>query len=236
MDRRETIKAMLLGTLAGGVALSGCDAVISIDAQDLPEFKEGGYGRTYKEKQLDEKLKAEQFFTEAEAETLSILVDIILPSTTSADSATGAGVPEFLEFIVKDMPKHQLPIRGGLMWLDNRSNRMFNKIFSICSSGEQIQLIDEIAYPDKATHEVAQGVKFFSLLRNLTLTGYYTSEAGIKDLGYKGNTPNVWDGVPEEVLRKHNLQYDPEWLAKCIDQDKRMDIARWDEEGNLTNS
>ena len=56
---------------------------------------------------------------------------------------------------------------------------------------------------------------------------------GIDDLGYVGNTPNVWDGVPQEVLDEHGLAYDPVWLAKCVDQSKRGDIAKWDAEGNL---
>jgi hypothetical protein len=70
-------------------------------------------------------------------------------------------------------------------------------------------------------------------MRNLTLTGYYTSKIGIEDLGYKGNTPNVWDGVPEDVLAQHDVSYDAEWIEKCVDQSKRGIIAEWDEEGNL---
>jgi len=76
-------------------------------------------------------------------------------------------------------------------------------------------------------------IQFFSLMRNLTLTGYYTSKIGIEELGYKGNMPNVWDGVPEDVLEQHGLAYDEEWLAKCVDQSKRGIIAEWDNEGNL---
>lgn len=64
-------------------------------------------------------------------------------------------------------------------------------------------------------------------------TGYYTTRMGIDDLGYKGNTPNVWDGVPEEVLREHGMSYEKKWLTKCMDQDKRTELARWDEKGNL---
>ena len=59
--------------------------------------------------------------------------------------------------------------------------------------------------------------------------------ARIKDLGYEGNMANVWDGVPEEVLKEHDVAYDPEWLAKCVDQSKRDVIAEWDEEGNLVS-
>jgi hypothetical protein len=121
------------------------------------------------------------------------------------------------------------------MWLDHRSNRIYGKDFRTCSETQQKQLLDEIAYPDDAKPEVAQGVSFFTYLRNLVLTGYYTSEMGIRDLGYKGNTPTLWDGVPDEVLQKHNLAYEPDWLAKCIDHEKRYEIAEWDEDGRLIN-
>ncbi|NNE76845.1 MAG: gluconate 2-dehydrogenase subunit 3 family protein, partial [Pricia sp.] len=76
-------------------------------------------------------------------------------------------------------------------------------------------------------------IQFFYLMRGLTMTGYYTSKVGIADLGYKGNMPNVWDGVPQDVLDQHGVAYDPEWIAKCVDQSKRNEIAEWDENGNL---
>jgi hypothetical protein len=77
------------------------------------------------------------------------------------------------------------------------------------------------------------GIKFFSDLRNLTLTGYYTTKIGFDDLGYAGNRPNLWDGVPADVLKDHDVEYDPEWIAKCIDHDTREEIAVWDDDGNL---
>ena len=119
------------------------------------------------------------------------------------------------------------------MWLDHEANKAYHKEFKACSEEEQKALCDLIAYPDLAKPEMEQGVKFFNLVRNLTLTGFYTTKMGVEELGYKGNTPSVWDGVPEGVLKKHGLSYEEEWLAKCIDQEKRMNIAQWDEEGNL---
>ena len=121
------------------------------------------------------------------------------------------------------------------MWLDNRAQKRFQYTFSECSEVQQKLLLDEIAWPDEASPEKEQGVGFFNRMRNLVLTGYYTTEMGIKDLGYQGNVPNTWDGVPESTLAKHNLSYDPEWLEKCIDQDTRNEIAQWDEQGNLIN-
>ena len=180
-----------------------------------------------------QKLFEAEYFNEAELTTIATLCDLILPANDNFGSATDAGVHEFIEFIVKDITTYQTPIRGGLMWLNNRANRKYGATFVKCSGSQQKALLDEIAYPDKASPEVAQGVEFFNTMRNLTLTGYYTSKMGIEDLGYQGNRPNIWDGVPEDVLQKHGMAYEEAWLAKCVDQSKREDIAEWDDEGNL---
>lgn len=233
MDRRESLKTILVGSFAGGLLLNGCSTDVAEKPPVIVQNDTEGYGRTPEEKALDEKLHDLQSFNEHELETIAVLCDMILPASNDFGSATEAGVPEFIEFISKDIPSHQLPLRGGIMWLDHRSNKLHGKEFISSSDGQQKILLDEIAYPDKASPEVEQGVRFFSLMRNLTLTGYYTTKMGIEDLGYKGNTPNIWDGVPEDVLKEHGMSYDKEWLAKCIDQDKRNDLAQWDSEGNL---
>lgn len=230
MDRRESIKSLLVGSMAGGMLLNGCSPS---DTQTPAAMDAPGYGRTDAEKARDASLLAEQFFTERELTTLAHLCDLILPSNDHFGSASESGVPGFIEFMAKDLPHHQVPIRGGLMWLDHRSNERFSLVFTSCTLAQQKELLDEIAYPDKAAPVVQPGVRFFSLIRNLTLSGYYTSEMGIKDLGYMGNSPNVWDGVPDEILNEHGLQYDAEWLAKCIDQNTRMEVAKWDADGNL---
>lgn len=232
MDRRESLKSLLVGSFAGGLLLNGCAAEEKLETP-APKVEKEGYGRTPEEEALDEELYSEQFFNTHELETIAVLCDIILPATLSAGSATDAGVPEFIEFIVKDMPYHQLPLRGGVMWLDNRSGKLYQKEFIACSDVRQKALLDEIAYPEKAPAGLEQGVRFFTHMRNLTLTGYYTTKMGIEDLAYKGNTPNAWDGVPEEVLREHGMSYEKEWLAKCVDQKKPGGLASWDADGNL---
>lgn len=233
MNRRDSMKSLLLGSLAGGLVLNSCDTKETpIATEPIPESS-NGYGRTPKEKARDQRLMSEQFFQEHELETIAILCDIILPATSTAGSATEAEVPAFIEFISKDIPSHQVPLRGGIMWLNSRSNKKFDKPFKDCSDTQQKELLDEIAYPEKAAPELSAGVSFFTLMRNLTLTGYYTTKIGIDDLGYKGNRPNIWDGIPEDVLKEHGMEYEEEWLAKCVNQETREVIAEWDEDGNL---
>jgi hypothetical protein len=233
MDRRTTLKSLLLGTVAGGLAIQGCKpgSEKTLDASVIKDS--GGYGRTPKEMERDQSLHQEKLFSDHELATIAILCDIILPADALSGSATEAEVPAFIEFIAKDIPNHQIPLRGGMMWLDHTCNTRFGRVFKDLSQDQQIDIVDLIAYPDTFADVHKPGVRFFSLMRDLTISGYYTTRMGIDALGYKGNVPNVWDGVPGEVLKKHGVEYEEGWLAKCIDQNTRSEIAKWDENGNL---
>jgi hypothetical protein len=164
--------------------------------------------------------KEDKFFNEHEMATITVLGDIIMPKDEVSGSASDAKVPEFIEFIVKDMPTHQTPLRGGLRWLDLHCYKLYEKAFVNLTAAQQITVVDSIAYPNKAPKELAQGVSFFNLMRDLVTTGFYTTEIGIKDLGYVGNAPNQWNGVPDEVLKQYKLAYTEKELKECLSFDK----------------
>jgi hypothetical protein len=168
-------------------------------------------------------------------ETLTILCDLILPPSEQFKGASDADVVSFIEFMSKDEETLQPDLRGGIMWLDHKSNTEYGTEFKSATVEQQKEILDQIAYyePEIPSNERPFEVNFFSLVRNLTMTGFYTSKIGIEEIGYKGNQPNVWDGVPQDVLDQHGVSYDEEWLAKCVDQSKRGIIAEWDEDGNL---
>lgn len=233
MDRRESLRSIILGSLAGGLVVHGC-APSTEEAQDLVTTARH-FGRTPEEKELIAELNAEQFFNTHELATITVLCNLILPPVEQYGGIEEAEVPEFIEFMAKDIPEMQLLLRGGLMWLDHKSNSDYQMEFKLATEEQQKQILDTIAFYDPYTPMQQQPleIQFFSLMRNLTLTGYYTSKVGIEELGYKGNMPNIWDGVPQEVLDQHGVAYDEEWLAKCVDQSKRGIIAEWDDEGNL---
>lgn len=233
MNRRENLKLLFTGSLASGFLWTGC-APETKEIQHEPTIGDfGSYGRTAEEIQHNEQLKSTVFFTDEEKSKINVLVDIIIPADDTSGSATEAGVPDFIEFMMKDIPSFQTPMRGGLLWLDYRADDLFGEKFLDISDEQRIQIIDEIAYPDRAMPEMEGGVRFFNMLRNLTSTGFFTSEEGFKDLGYVGNRPNAWDGVPEEVLAKHGFQYDEKYKDVYLDVNTRGTIAQWDDEGNL---
>ncbi|WP_346317111.1 gluconate 2-dehydrogenase subunit 3 family protein [Chitinophaga sp. YIM B06452] len=228
MDRRESLKALVIGSLSTGVILSACETKPG-EKENVGAGVLKAYGRTPDEVQRDESLLKETFFTAAEMKTITVLADIIIPKDDTSGSASEAKVPDFIEFIVKDQPKFQTPMRGGLRWLDVHSLKLHNKIFTDLGKEQQLAIADQIAYPDKAAPELSQGVSFFSVMRNLTATGFFTSEMGLKDLGYKGNQPNVWDGVPDDVLKQYGLAYDEKTLAISIKPDDRGKVMTWED-------
>ena len=213
MDRRKYLKSLVVGTAGAGLLLQSCKE----EKPDVGEVKnEFTIDRTKEELAYERKLVSEKFFDAHEMKTITILADIIIPKDDRSGSASDAKVPEFIEFIVKDMPRHQTPMRGGLKWLDLQCMKRFNSDFASCTKEQQIGMVDAIAYPERAKPEMAQGVAFFNLMRDLTATGFFTSEIGIKDLDYQGNRPNQWDGVPQDVLDQYGLKYDQRTLEISV--------------------
>lgn len=221
MDRRKSLKALAVGTLSAGVLLEACK---DNDAEKKAAEAKGSTPASTIDRMKEEEahykaITAQTFFTPHEMATITILGDIIIPRDEVSGSASDAKVPEFIEFIVKDMPEHQIPMRGGLRWLDMQCLKRYEKAFKDCDQKQQMEMVDEIAWPAKAKPEMAQGVAFFNLMRNLTATGFYTSEIGVKDIGYAGNKPNKWNGVPDDVLKQYGLAYTEKELKECARYD-----------------
>jgi len=236
MDRRKSIQSIILGAGASALAFHGCKTDGSKVNKEIPAMKDTKYfGRTPKELERLEKLNSEILFNAHEIETIGVLSTVILPSKDPHGGPIEAEVPEFIEFMGKDIPETQTILLGGLMWLDHKSNTEYGTEFKSATLEQQKAILDTICYHNMEIplDKQALEIQFFALMRGLTMTGYYTSKVGIADLGYKGNTPNVWDGVPQDVLEQHGVAYDPVWIAKCIDQSTRGVIAEWDENGIL---
>lgn len=227
MDRRESLKTIFLGGVGSSLFLSSClsDKELPIEEGDIIEEKVG-YGRTPEEEKRDDDLYSKTFFSEEEMIAISILADIIMPADEDSVSATEAGVPDFIEFIVKDIPTHQIPMRGGLMWLNRESSTRFGAPFNDISEDNRMQIIENIAYP-MDFEKTAPGPVFFRKIRDLVITGYFTSEPGVKYLDYRGNIPNSWDGVPAHILKEHGLEYDKDFLKVALDPNSRNEIMEW---------
>tara|TARA_B110000444_G_C18843500_1_gene600407 strand:+ start:333 stop:1022 length:690 start_codon:yes stop_codon:yes gene_type:complete len=227
MNRRDSIKAIVISSIASGLILEGCiQGEKEVIYENVWKYK---YGRTPEELQRDLKILNQVFFSKEELNLIRIVSNLIVPPTEQG-TIEQAEVPEFIEFIVKDTPSYQKILKDGLVWLNETSTKNFEKKFINCSIEEQKSILDKVAFPkiEKSEEEI-----FFSNMKNLVITGYFSSEVGINDLGYKGNQPNFWDGVPDDIMRDHGFSYEKDWKYNFVDPMTRNEIAKWDENGNL---
>jgi len=210
MNRRQSLKAIGLSTVSAGVLLEACKTGNDKAVAAVPSKEEYGDAdltglEDFEKERLKELHKRPSFFNDHERQTLIVLGDLIIPKDDVSGSASDAKVIDFIDFIVKDIPDHQVPLRGGLKWLDLQCLNRYGHSFVGSNEIQQLEILEEIAYPAKVKPEMQQGAVFFDRLRNLVATGFYTSQIGIKDLGYVGNVPGKWDGVPADVLAQYNF-------------------------------
>ena len=197
MNRRDVLKVLSLAPLAAsiGVAPTQLERV----ARKM-EALEGGVTTA-----------APVFFTLHEWATVRLLVDYIIPRDERSGSATDAKVPEFLDFLLADSETtaaNRTAMHGGLAWLDNECQHRFSKTFVGTTDAQRRQVLDDIAWPKKAAPEMHYGAMFFSRFRDLTASGFFSSQMGWQDVQYKGNVAlPAWNGCPPEALKKLGVSY-----------------------------
>ncbi|HYU80507.1 MAG TPA: gluconate 2-dehydrogenase subunit 3 family protein [Vicinamibacterales bacterium] len=200
VNRRDALRLLASAPLAAGFVWTEAEAHAAYDLAHLAQ-KATESGTPFKPK----------FFSSHEWETVRVLVDVIIPRDERSGSATDAGVPEFMDFMMSDQLERQTAMRGGLAWLDLECQKRFDKMLVTCSDTERAAVLDDIAWPQRAKREHRAGVAFFNSFRDLTATGFWTSKMGIDDLQYIGNrSVPQWRGCPEEALKKLGVRYPTE--------------------------
>jgi gluconate 2-dehydrogenase gamma chain len=151
---------------------------------------------------------APKFFTPAEFRTARTLADMIIPRDERSGNASDAGVPEFMDFTMMDRPNGQKWMRPGLAWIDAQSNSRFGKAFADATESQRQAILNDIAWPARAPASMADGVSFFNRFRDLTSSGFWSSQLGVKDLKYEGNLFAAdWNGCPPAALKKLGVTY-----------------------------
>lgn len=179
VSRRDALKTLTMGVVAGSVL-----RVIPAQAAEYAHAmvqaeKAASPGGSYKPK----------FFSDHQYKTLQALCQAIIPPDGTTGGAIEAGAPEFIDLLTSENSDYQLKLGGGMLWLDSTCSDRYGQVFLAITPEQQKQILDLIAYRKNilTDESISQGVEFFSFLRNLTADGYFTSEIGIKDLGYIGN-------------------------------------------------
>ena len=195
-DRRTMLRLLAAAPAAAGFTWTDAEAQQAHDHAQAAQTTARKTGTAYKPK----------FFTAHEWATVTMLVDLIIPKDDRSGSATDAGVPEFMDFMMIDQPGRQTAMRGGLAWLDRECVTRFDKAFIDCAAAERTKVLDDIAWPRQAPPGLSHGVAFFNSFRDLTASGFWTTKMGMQDLQYMGNRyAPEWAGCSPEALKKLGL-------------------------------
>jgi gluconate 2-dehydrogenase gamma chain len=199
LNRRDLLKAIAAAPAAALVPLAPAVG----GATPAPQANASEQPAAYQPK----------FFNPHQYRTITVLSDLIIPADERSGSATEAGVPQFMD--------DWLSVAGGMMgteilgcltWIDMECNRLYDGDFVACSTAQQTQLLDRIAYPAKAALEDANAAAAFNNIRGLVLGGFFSSKMGIQDLPYLGNrVVENWEGCPKPDLDQLGVSYSSNW-------------------------
>jgi hypothetical protein len=209
MDRRTTIKWMFAAA-AAVPALRVHGYTAQPPARDVAA-NQAGYGT---DPNLMQEWKAGgpwPLTLGAQARlTTAALCDLIIPADEHSPAASAVGVVDFIdEWISAPYPQQRADravILPGIEWMDAEAQKRFGKVFAALDEKQKSAIADDVCAPARAAPEFARAAKFFSKFRDLTAGGFYTTPAGMKDIGYTGNVPlEKFDGPPLEALKKAGL-------------------------------
>jgi len=178
ISRRDVLKSLAMGAAATSVL-----RVIPAQAAEYAHHMIAA-------EKAATKVYAPKFFPAHEYKTLQALCQTIIPADADAGGAMEAGAPEFIDLLTSENTEYQRELGGGILWLESTCSDRYGKPYLDCTPQQQKEILDQIAYRNNAITDpsISQGVEFFSLLRNMTADGFFTSEIGIKYLGYIGST------------------------------------------------
>jgi hypothetical protein len=145
IDRRTVLKLMSSAPVAAGFAWT------DVEAQEAHLHAQAARATAERTRAAFKP----KFFTAHEYATVRLLVDLIIPKDDRSGSATDAGVPEFMDFMMIDQPARQTAMRGGLAWIDRECLRRHDKVFTACTAAERTALLDDIAWPTSRPDPVA---------------------------------------------------------------------------------
>src|SRR5438067_1903181 len=177
--RREILQKIAAAALAGPLGAEAAQHVHKAAAEDAVAG-----GGVYHPKA----------FTAHEFSTLQKLCELIVHGASKGHAA------EFIDLLSSQNPEMAAIYTGGLAWLDHAMQRAVNATFRAAGPADQTGLLDKIAWRRNSTPELAAGIRFFEWARRMTVDAYYTSAAGIEELGYLGNKGMSEFKVPQEAI------------------------------------
>ena len=197
VDRRTTLKWLAAAMAAAHAGCSSDDRFVGDeipkrDGNLLGTAKAVGEARYGTDPDLiNPVVPWPRTMSEAQLESTAALADMILPEDDRSPAASTVGVPDFIdEWISAPYDEQQRDrelILAGLEWLEQETRARFGAGFAGADEAQRIELLEMLAGPGRTDPGPAAQVRFFERFRYLAAGAFYTTEAGMADIGYIGN-------------------------------------------------
>jgi hypothetical protein len=145
-------------------------------------------------------------FTAHQFRTLERLTDLIIPVENGAPGAVVAGCAAWIDMMCSENAELRRIYTDGFAWIDAAMKHRGAADFVGAPPDTQTALLDVIAFRRNETPELAGGIQFFTWVRRMTVDAFYTSEIGMRDIDYRGNTamgsyPSPTDAIAYALKR-----------------------------------
>ena len=184
VSRRDLLRGIALSVTLGGMQVADAQHVHQMAAAE--KLTTGAY--------KPKALNAHEYAT------LQKLADLIVPADEHSPGAVESGAAEFIDLLASQNPELAAIYTGGIGWLDREMERRYKTNFWNARPDQQTAMLDLIAYRKNESPELGPGIRFFDWARMMVVDAFYTSPAGVKDLGYMGNTAVQKFEVPQNAI------------------------------------
>jgi hypothetical protein len=181
LDRRQALRTLAFGGIGAVAAPAWAEALAGI------AHSHADHAHTAVAAAAEAAPWAPKVFDAHQNETVVVLSELIIPQTDTP-GAKAAKVNEFVDLVLDDASESdRKQFLKGLAWMDARSQELFGTDFVSAAPEQQTALLTILASPKNKAFEDQVGIDFFNAIKGLTITGYYTSEVGMKqELGDDG--------------------------------------------------
>lgn len=186
VTRRDVLRRLALTLSAAGLV----DRAAAQEVHHLASQETAASGGAYAPKAL----------SAHDYRTLVRLTDLIIPVENGAPGAVAAAAAAWIDMLASENPRLKEIYATGLPWLDGAAKARGAADFVSATPDQQTALLDLIAYRRNQSAELAPGIEFFTMARRMTVDAFYTSEIGIKDIDYRGNSPMASYPAPTEAI------------------------------------
>ncbi|MEO7273124.1 MAG: gluconate 2-dehydrogenase subunit 3 family protein [Vicinamibacterales bacterium] len=180
IDRRTALRRLTSGGVALAASATWVDTLAAFARQHAPQ----AHATVAAAAQTATGWKA-KILNPHQLRTVGVLSELIIPKTDTP-GAMEVHVDRFIDAVLAEAtPAERDRFVTGLAWMDVRSRALYKQDLVTSAPAQQTELLTRLSAA--GGQEAKPGVDFFTAIKTMTITGYYTTQIGLEqELGDDG--------------------------------------------------